>query len=350
MLRFDSIPTTIIGSLPWRTPVEALDRLERHPLTIPAWPQLPKRSFREGMVFQYSEGFPGIGIDPAERKIWIAQTPDLPDMLARFYEQVLSGDVEPFAMSEEYAAGLLAFLERGRARRDVAAVKGQVTGPFTLGLSLSDQEGKGAWFDDQYRDVLVKALTKKALWQISRLSALADEVIIFFDEPIFAALGTPAYIGISEEDVVGTYTEVFDELHHAGATVGIHCCGNMDWGLLTRTPVDIISFDAYSFGDKVALYGAEMDAFLRRGGWLAWGLVPTGNPEAVARETVESLREKQEKIIGEFARKGVDRSLLTRRMLMTPSCGMGTLPPQSAERVLSLLCQLRDSWQASLRE
>jgi methionine synthase II (cobalamin-independent) len=342
MLRFDTVPTTIIGSLPWRTPLEALDMLKRYPLTIPAWPQLPKRSFREGMVFQYIEGFPGIGIDAKERKIWIEQTSELPELFARFYEQVLSGELEPFATSEEYAAGLAAFLACGGTRRAKAGtVKGQVTGPFTLGLSLADQDGKGAWFDEQYRDVLVKALTKKALWQISRLGKLADEVIVFFDEPIFAALGTPAYIGISDEDVVGTYTEMFDELHPYGAILGIHCCGNMDWALLTRTPVDIISFDAYSFGDKVALYAGEMDAFLRRGGWLAWGLVPTGNPEVVARESVESLLGKREEIVGEFVRKGVDRNLLMKQMLLTPSCGMGTLPSESAEHVLSLLHQLR---------
>jgi hypothetical protein len=30
----------------------------------------------------------------------------------------------------------------------------------------------------------------------------AEPKIIFFDEPIFAALGTPAYIGISDDDVI----------------------------------------------------------------------------------------------------------------------------------------------------
>jgi len=29
---------------------------------IPAWPQLPKRTFLENMYAQYSEGFPGIVI------------------------------------------------------------------------------------------------------------------------------------------------------------------------------------------------------------------------------------------------------------------------------------------------
>ena len=344
MLTFETIPTTVIGSLPCRTAAEALELLDRYPLAIPAWPQLPKRSFREGMVFQYTEGLPGIRVDEGEKKFWIEHNEDLPQLYANFYELVLAGDPEPFAISADYAAGLAAFLERfGPQEKKLPAAKGQVAGPFTVGLSVGDQTGKAAWFDEQYRDVLIKALTRKALWQLGRLRSLAETVIVFFDEPIFAALGTPAYIGISDEDVMHTYTEMCDELHAAGAVVGIHCCGNMDWSLLTRTTIDIISFDAYSFGDKVALYAGEIDAFLQRGGWLAWGLVPTGRAELTNKESVENLMKKLEDLAALFVQKGVARDRLMKQMLLTPSCGMGTLPARSAERALDLLYQLRSA-------
>ncbi len=342
MLTFDTTPTTMIGSLPCLTPAEALDLLERYPLTIPAWPQLPKRSFREGMLFQYSEGFPGIRIDEKERKIWIERNEDFPSACAAFYESVFSGDLEAFAVSGGHAGGLSAFIERySAARKTLPAVKGQVTGPFTLGMSLSDQTGKAAWFDEECRDVVIKVLTKKALWQAGQFRSLAEDVIIFFDEPIFAALGTPAYIGISDDDVKRTYQEACDELHAAGAMVGIHCCGNMDWSLLARTAIDIISFDAYSFGDKVTLYAADIDAFLQRGGCLAWGLVPTGKPELADKETPARLLKKRDDLAGRFVEKGVARDRLMKQMLLTPSCGMGTLPLRSAERVLDVLHQLR---------
>ena len=342
MLTFNSIPTTIIGSLPCPDPVEALNLLDRYPLAIPAWPQLPKRSFREGMVFQFSEGFPGIRIDDQAKKIWIEQDEDLPSHYAAFYESVLSGDAEPFAISAGYAAGLSAFIERRASEgQKLRAVKGQVTGPFTVGLSISDQAGKAAWFDEQYRDVLVKALAKKALWQIGRLGSIAEKVIILFDEPIFAALGTPAYIGISDDEVTNTYNEICEELHAAGAMLGIHCCGNMDWSLLTRTSIDIISFDAYSFGDKVALYAPEINAFLLRGGWLAWGLVPTGSPQLVQKENEAHLMNRRDDLAALFVQKGIARDRLMSQMLLTPSCGMGTLPTHSAERVLELLHNLR---------
>jgi len=50
--------TFMIGSLPHKSSREAFDILKRFPLTIPTWPQLPKRSFKEAMIPQYTEGFP----------------------------------------------------------------------------------------------------------------------------------------------------------------------------------------------------------------------------------------------------------------------------------------------------
>ena len=50
---------TIIGSMPHTDPVKACALIARFLRDIPAWPQLPRRSFLENMYVQYSEGFPG---------------------------------------------------------------------------------------------------------------------------------------------------------------------------------------------------------------------------------------------------------------------------------------------------
>ena len=63
--------TTMIGSLPHQDIDSAFELLKRFPLDIPVWSQLPKRSFKEGMMPQYCEGFPGIKIDEEERRIWL---------------------------------------------------------------------------------------------------------------------------------------------------------------------------------------------------------------------------------------------------------------------------------------
>ena len=338
----------MIGSLPQKNPQEALQALQKNPLDIPTWPQLPKRSFKESMTVQYSEGFPGIVIDEKEKRISINRNGNLLDAMASFYDNVLAENTDAFAISAEYAAGLHAFMdERSKIGTRCSLIKGQVVGPFTFGFSLDDNDCKAVWFDEQYRDVVIKGIAMKAVWQAKRLSAFAEKVVIFLDEPIFSALGTPTYMGIENDHVISCINEIAAKLHAVNAAVGVHCCGNMEWSLLTRTTLDILAFDAYSYGDKVALYPEAINAFLERGGVLAWGIVPTALSENIASESAKSLMQRIQSLEDLFAKKGVSPELLRRQKILTPSCGMGNLTEAEAQRVLQLLGQLAEETASS---
>jgi hypothetical protein len=114
-----------------------------------------------------------------------------------------------------------------------------------------------------------------------------------------------------------------------------------------ETELDILDFDAYDHMQAITLYPAELRAFLDRGGWLGWGIVPTLDREAAATETADSLLPRFEAGVGRLVDKGFDRNLLLRRALITPSCGAGgVLTEPLAERVLRVLHELS----AALRE
>lgn len=277
-----------------------------------------------------------------KKKIWMEDDDQLLNSIAVFYEDFMNGNLDAFAISDQHAAGLHCFL-RGLSEKGekVPLAKGQVTGPFTFGLGLNDNNMKPVWFNQQYKDVVLKGLTMKALWQVREFRKYAENIIIFFDEPILSALGTPAYMAIEDEEVVASLNEVINAVQAEGAMVGVHCCGNMDWGLLARTDVDIMAFDAYFYGEKVALYPAEIKAFLDKGKYLAWGIVPTAGHTAEAvpvdDETVDTLNARLEVLIAEFVRKGIPENQLREQMLLTPSCGVGTVPVKTAGKILELL-------------
>ena len=108
-----------------------------------------------------------------------------------------------------------------------------------------------------------------------------------------------------------------------------------------ESELDILDFDAYADMQAITLYPAELAAFLARGGWLAWGIVPTLDPRAAATETVPSLLARFDDGMALLERKGFDREFLLRRSLITPSCGAGgVLDAPLAERVLGLLAEL----------
>lgn len=335
------IQSTMIGSMPQLKPEDALKSLSEYPLSIPAWPQLPKKSFKEGMITQYSESFPGITVDEEAKRIWLERNENLINTMTDFYEQVVEENTDAFLISDEYASGLNEFIKNLQGKK-IPCIKGHVTGPLTLGLGLKDNEGNFVWFDEQYRDIVLKGLSMKALWQIKQFKKISDNILIFFDEPILSALGTPAYIGIKDEQVIESLNEVITAVQKEGALAGVHCCGNMDWGLLAETKIDIIAFDAYFFGDKIALYPEQINKFLERGGILAWGIVPTSDPEVLNKETPDTLKEKYIGLLNLYEQKGIKTDLIKNKVMLTPSCGMGSgsLSIKDTETVLELLYEL----------
>jgi len=140
---------------------------------------------------------------------------------------------------------------------DFITLKGHVTGPITFGFSTKDEKGRAIMYNDTFSDVIVKALAMKACWQVERFKELNVQPVIFFDEPYMVSFGS-AYMNISREDVNKYLNEVIETVQKAGAIVGIHCCANTDWSILFETNVDIISFDAYSYLEKMSLYPEDI--------------------------------------------------------------------------------------------
>ncbi|MCX5899889.1 MAG: hypothetical protein NTX06_03990, partial [Proteobacteria bacterium] len=148
--------------------------------------------------------------------------------------------------------------------------------------------------------------------------------------------GSSSFISITREQVNAAMAEVMEGVHGAGGLAGIHICANGDFSLALDSAADIISFDAYNFFDKFMLYSDKVKAFLDRGGILAWGIVPTDNPEHVEKESVASLLEKWEAEVAQVQALGFDRAQIMAQSLITPSCGTGSLTLDQAVKVLEL--------------
>ena len=342
---------TTVGSLP-HTDVALGTRLmfESTP-EIPCWVQFPRRVFYENMMVQFTEGMPGLVEDQAEERVTFdTEAPDYVEQLTDFYTRYLAvteeGDADAlatFGLSTKYAPGFHEFLAQlpQRMTPQVVLLKGQVTGPFTLGTNLLDQNGRCSYYDHQLRDVIVKMMAMRAAWQIDRLGAFGRRVMIFLDEPSLLGFGSQTFITVSREDVIGDINEVAAAIHERGGLAGVHCEANTDWSLLMETDLDVLDFDAYDHMQAITLYPAELHAFLERGGSLGWGIVPTLDLEAAATETLPSLLARFEEGMERLVSKGFDRELLLRRALITPSCGAGgVLTVPLAERVLGLLREM----------
>ena len=167
---------TTIGSLPHTDVARGTALMFKNTPEIASWVQFPKRNRYENMMMQFTEGMPAL-VQDGDR-IYISTSADnFSEQLAYFYEKYLAvmednnfDALENFRLSQKYAAGFSEFVARLPKQMTLGRtimLKGQVTGPFTLGTNLLDQNGRCSYYDDQLRDVVVKTIVLKALWQIT---------------------------------------------------------------------------------------------------------------------------------------------------------------------------------------
>jgi methionine synthase II (cobalamin-independent) len=336
MLKKISGLATGVGSLPYREAGAAVDLVFKYLPAIPFWPQLPKRDLREGMVAQFSENLPclkltrdGLRFDPAEKE----------KELETFYERIIANDIDYFRISEEFACGLHEFYRRLEKTdlKDASFIKCQVTGPFTFAAGIKDEKAIALLHDEVFMQAIIKALAMKALWQIRFFARFDKKIILFLDEPYLGCFGS-AYTPINREQVVKGLTELTGGLKQENVLLGVHCCGNTDWSIFTDVPaIDIISFDAFAFLDKFILYADNLKSFIKRNGIICWGIVPT--QDFSGKETPDSLLRSIDLGIEALVKRGLDRELLSNNLLLSPSCGLGTLEIKKSEEIFKVLSE-----------
>jgi hypothetical protein len=325
---------TGIGSTPHTDSSTAVDFVLSTFPDVPFWPQLPRRIFQENMYVQFTEHLPGVRIEG--ERIFVQLGEGWLEHAEVFYAAFLEEDPARFAASPNYAAGLHELLRRGPLK-EAWAIKGQVTGPTSFGLQVTDQGLRPTLYDDMMRDVIIKNVLRQAQWQEVQLRALCPRTIVSIDEPFLSVIGS-AFASVSREEVISALEEIFSNLEGWTCT---HCCANTDWSLLLETSVDILAFDAYGYAEYLALYPDELRSFLERGGMLAWGLIPNTGEEAKTI-TLDGAWGALERALSLFERKGFDRRKLLPRSFITPACGTSPLSVPAAERAMRLTRELSD--------
>lgn len=338
-----------IGSLPHSDVKSAMKIVKENFPAIPFWPQLSKKNKSEDMLVQFLENMPGIIINDADGKIYFEnETDEFFEQLENFfldYEEIISTNddktLNKFAITEKNSSTFNLFLNIVQETKPKYA-KGQIVGPFTLATTLTDANNKCAFYDETLREIVVKTLSLKALWQIKKIKRANDAAtpVIFIDEPSISQLGTSAFITISKENVVNVLKEISDLIKQNGGISAIHCCGKCDWTIPIEAGINMINLDGYAFAQNLSLFSNELKPFLNNGGKIAWGIVPTLDAVALRDANANLLLEKFDEAIGYLVKKGIDKSQLINNSLLTPSCGAGSLTIELAQKAMDLTKEL----------
>ena len=324
---------THLPQVPHRDPREVCDIILRHFPEAPALPRLTQ-SLR-----MFLEGMPCVVADAERRRLWFDFSPQRQDELLAFYERYQAGDSDYFAISPRFALGMYTMLER--LQRDPPAelklVHIQPPGPVSWALSMTDEAGNPAFYNETMRDVVVKTLAMKAKWmeRAVRQALPSVQVMVDLGEPALL-VHTSAVGSGARQDIISAINEV---LGAVDGITSVHCCANIDWSLLTDTNTQAINFDAYQYADKLALYPEDMARFLERGGMLSWGIVPTSE-DRIGEVDADGLVRRIKAGVQRLADKGVDRQRLLEQSLVTPCCTTATMSEAGSNRVFALTAEV----------
>ncbi|MCU1356492.1 MAG: hypothetical protein JWM89_1910 [Acidimicrobiales bacterium] len=310
---------TSVGSLPHHDRDAAIAFvLDRTP-ELPAAPTLPGVEPLELMLPQALWGIEGV--DVTEAGTFSVADPEGLDPNAALGDRRLAG--RPFTSWRR-------FLDVVASRTD--PIKLQLTGPITLGLVLVDAGVPAA----TAFAVAGAAVSTRAqdLLDLADIKAPGADRLVVFDEPGLVG-GLRADLPLPAEQVVDVLSGALASIEHRCLT-GVHVCGPADWRLVLQAGPGLLSLpvDAEVTGSAGAL-----GSYLERGGWIAWGAVPTDGP--LGEQTSRYWRRLSAQWC-ELVQSGCDPVLLRRQALVTPVCGLALHDVAQAEHVFGLCREIAE--------
>ena len=310
---------TSVGSLPHHDRDEAIAFvLERTP-ELPAAPTLPSVEPLELMLPQALWGIEGVSI--SEAGTFTVPVPESLDPTAPLGDRGLTG--RPFTSWRR-------FLDVVAGR--TTPVKLQLTGPITLGLVLVDAGVPAATAFAVARAAV--STRAQDLLDLADVKAPGVERVVVFDEP--------GLVGGLRADLPLPADQVVDVLSGALASVegrcltGVHVCGPADWRLVLQAGPGLLSLPV---GAEVTGSAGALGSYLERGGWIAWGAVPTDGP--LGEQTSRYWRQLSAQWC-ELVQAGCDPVLLRRQALVTPVCGLALHDEAQADHVFTLCRQIAE--------
>lgn len=336
---------TGIGSLPFTDQNQAISLIFKYMPSVPHWPQLPNLGKFEGIIEQFLFPLIKTGVIRYNEKgnpFFDTGNPSFTDNTADFYNLYLAaGENNPqaekqFTMHPKYASGYYAFIKRLKQQGigEAKFIKGQISGPLSVGMKLTDADLQPSFYKDELRDIMVRTLEMQMIQQVKELHQFQLPVIIFIDDPGLCYFGQAPYIGLNRNHIVESFSIMVESIHKLGALVGVHVCSGIDWSILVEAGVDIINLDAVNYFDSLLVYTESLQEFLKQGGIIAWGIVST--LEQSFSDDAKTVFNRLEKCLNTLVNKGFSETLLKKQLMITPSCGTGILSQELTEKIYAL--------------
>lgn len=288
-----------VGSLPHRD-ADIAAAFSIDAFDVLTLPSLPRRSPAEATIAQVLVGTPGVTLGQ-----YGALAVDV-----RRLDPDATIDTD---LRRDNFAGFRTALELAAEQEHAVPVKWQIVGPISVGQAL---RRAGASPEIAFRTAArVVQSHLRALHEAVSAALPRSAQLVVIDEPFLDDMMTSDFPIAPDEaiDLLSSAMAVVEQ----SASVGVHCCGEVDVATLIAAGPQLLSFPV---SDAVLPYTGYLDRFVRDGGWIAWGAVATEGP--IAASSSRATR-RLSALWDELAGRGCDVVALRAQSLLTPQCGLG---------------------------
>jgi len=301
--------TVGVGSLPHRNARQAAEFVLVS-YDVPTMPSLPRRSPAESPVAQALVGVCGVTL---------GQYGTVAIDVAR---------LDPAApvctdLQRDHFTGFRTFLAVASERGYTGPVGWHFAGPISVGVALL-RAGAAPDLAFEVSRAAIRSHTRAIAAAVQEALPGSSQLVII-DEP-FAdeVFGRASPITPDESvDLVSSAMAAVESI----ATVGVHCCCDVDVSLLLAAGPHVVSLPVSS---AIAPLAGYVDRFLAAGGWILWGAVATGGPIGV---TANRSWHRLGSLWHELVQRGCSPTRLREQSLLTADCGLGSHGVAVVERV-----------------
>jgi hypothetical protein len=231
------------------------------------------------MYVQTSQNFPGIEIDFEKGRLSF-ETERFAEVLPDYFTKMELP--ETYTLTPEYSAVFQRFLSRDL--QGYRAIRGQITGPVSFGFKVMDESFKPIIYNDEVKTILFDFIQKKVNLQYQELRKKNPNAFVWVDEPglgyVFSGLS-----GYNDQQAKKDYSDFIQGLE---GPKGLHLCADVNLPYLLELGIEILSFDAFQIGFMPKEYAQSAAEFLKKGGIISWGIVPTES-SVLSIQTPEKL-------------------------------------------------------------
>jgi hypothetical protein len=159
-----------------------------------------------------------------------------------------------------------------------------VTGPVSFGFRVVDENLRPIIYNDDVRGLLFDFIARKYNGQYAALKRINANAFVWLDEP---GLGW-VFSGLSGYSDTATRQDYRDFWAEREGPRALHLCAGVNLPYLLDMELDLLSFDAYQIELMPKGYAAAVADFIRGGGVISWGIIPT-DAASQSRETPATL-------------------------------------------------------------